>query len=124
MKTSITQEQLDRLIQTLELKKTYYSQDVLKYAESLTKVANFEESISSMRMHPQDLYEKEGRINALAKFIKSEEAGGYGYEYLIELLTEFPRDTYSGRGNDAVRSYRDGQLDQARDLMRKFFRND
>ena len=119
--TALTEVQMDRLKKELDYAKAHYREDVLKHIESLTKVAAGEARITAMCMHPEGLYEKEGEIDCLAKFIAAEEAGGYGHECLIDLLTEFPRDRYSGRTNDSVRSYRDGQLRIARDLIAKYF---
>ena len=119
--TALTEVQMDRLKKELNYAKAHYREDVLKHIESLTKVAEGKDSITNMHMHAEVLYEKEGRVFCLTKFIAAEEAGGYGYEFLIELLTEFPRDSYSGRTNDSVRSYRDGQLRIARDLIAKYF---
>jgi hypothetical protein len=118
---ALTEVQMDRLKKELDYSKAHYRDDVLKHIESLTKVAAGEARITDMRMHPRGLYEKEGKIDCLAKFIAAEEAGGYGHECLINLLTESPSDTYSGRTNDSVRSYRDGQLIRARDLISKYF---
>jgi hypothetical protein len=118
---ALTEVQIDTLKKELSYAKAHYRENVLKHIESLTKVAAGEARITDKRMHPEGLYEKEGKIDCLAKFIAAEEAGGYGHECLIDLLTESPGDTYSGRTNDSVRSYRDGQLSRARDLISKYF---
>jgi hypothetical protein len=118
MNKQITPVQMEFIKKEFSYAQSFYREEVLKHVAALAKVADFEASI--VDLHPASLYEKEGSLNCFAKFIKHEE-GGHGYAFLIDLLMEYPKDSYSGRSNDSVRSYRDGQVDRARKLISKYF---
>jgi hypothetical protein len=113
----LNEDQLIKLQKELAYQKEYFSEKLVAFSNKILAIAKGQDRL--MSNHHCDLYEMEGRISCLVGFIKTEENRFSGKEFLIQLLTESARDTWSGRQNDNVRAFRDGQVKEAARLMLK-----